>query len=386
MRFLARFLISIIIAILILIGVAYLSGNGHLIKAVSSTYLRGESGPTIDDADYFTHKTIHPGPFQAWDFSSSYNRYNLEDKELAILRDWESQAFLLLRQDSILYEWYEEGVDTFALTNSFSMAKSLASLAIGSAIQNGFIKGIDQKVADFLPEFKKGEKKEITIEHLLTMTSGIDFGESYGDPFGFMAKTYYGDDLYQLTVNKPVKHKPGTRWKYQGGNTLLLGFIIHKATGMSLAKYVEKYYWHTIGPAKKAWWAYNPEDGYEKSYCCFYSNARDFARIGKLMLDSGKWGKHPFIDKSYFTASVTPVGVEDNKGEKVDHYGYQWWLGEWEEINFFYARGIKGQYIVCIPEWDAIIVRLGHKRDPEEGVVIPRDLIEYLAISRNILE
>jgi CubicO group peptidase (beta-lactamase class C family) len=104
------------------------------------------------------------------------------------------------------------------------------------------------------------------------------------------------------------------------------------------------------------------------------------------MLDSGKWGKHPFIDKSYFTASVTPVGVEDNKGEKVDHYGYQWWLGEWEEINFFYARGIKGQYIVCIPEWDAIIVRLGHKRDPEEGVVIPRDLIEYLAISRNILE
>lgn len=384
-RFLLRFLLSLLIAIVLVALGLWLSGNGHVIKAVQSTYLVGETGPTIDDYPKFENRTVEAGTPQPWEFSSTYQSNSLKAELIKEIESWETAALLIFHQDSISYERYWNEYSKNSLTNTFSMAKSFTSLAIGKAIEEGHIKNINQKVGDFLPEFAEGEKAKVTVKHLLQMASGIDFGESYGDPFGYMAKTYYGKDLYNLTVNKPMKYEPGAVWKYQGGNTLLLSFVLEKATGQNLSDYFSQHFWKPIGATQDALWTVNKKGGRERSYCCFYSNARDFARIGQLMLDSGKWNGRQLIKQDYFKKSISPVNIKNEEGKQIDYYGLHWWMGEYQGAEFYYARGIQGQYIVAIPEWDAVVVRLGHKRDPEKGVKIPKDLFVYLEAAKTVV-
>ena len=291
---------------------------------------------------------------------------------------------VVIKDKQLLYEHYWDGYSAKSKTNSFSMAKSFTSLCIGAAIKEGKIKNVDQKVGDFLPEFNEGVKSKVTIRHLLNMTSGIDFGESYGDPFGFMAKTYYGTDLYNLTVSKTVKYEPGTVWKYQGGNTLLLSFILKNATKKSLSNYFEEKFWQPIGATEDALWTTDKKEGLERSFCCFYSNAADYARIGQVLLDSGKWNSKQLIDQDFYLHSISPVEVNNSKGEMIDYYGYQWWIGNYKNTSFYYARGILGQYIVAIPEWNAVLVRLGHQRDQKRKAEIPSDLFSYLELAKQV--
>ncbi|MEQ8624994.1 MAG: serine hydrolase [Vicingaceae bacterium] len=381
-RFLFRFVVAFAIAVGIICLGLWLSGNAHLIKAVRSTYLVGKTGPTINDYHKFENRIVATANTEYWPKSSNYNSQKLTEDQQQILDDWETSAFLIIKDSKLLYESYAKGFDSNSLTNSFSMAKSLTSLAIGAAIKEGKIEGVKQKVGDFLPEFREGKKAEITIRDLLTMSSGIDFGESYGDPFGYMAKTYYGTNLYDLTVNKSIIHPAGQVWKYQGGNTLLLSFILKEATGENLSDYFSTHFWKPMGANKDALWSISEAEGRERAYCCFYSNAQDFARIGQLVLDSGVWNNEQLISKEYFNASFHPVNIKDEKGKLIDYYAYQWWLGDLEGDAFYYARGIQGQYIVAIPSWNLVLVRLGHKRDPTRGVEVPSDLIDYLKIAK----
>lgn len=384
LKFLIRFSLSFILAVLLIALGLELSGNGYLIKAVRSTYLQGKTGPTIADFEKFENRRVSHKRTSPWPIAADYNQYHLSESEKSRLAHWESVAFLIIHKDSLLFEKYWEDYDDESFSNSFSVAKSLVSLSIGAAIKKGCINSIEQKVGDFIPEFNLGEKAEIRIVDLLSMSSGVDFGESYGDPFGYMAKTYYGQELYPLTVNKTVKHSPGEVWKYQGGNTLLLSFIISRACGQNLSDFFAANIWQEVEAEKDALWTITEEEGEEKAYCCYYSNARDFARIGQLILDSGKWKGKALIERDYFEQSVSPVNIKDESGKLIDYYGYQWWLGDTNQVKFHYARGIQGQYIVSIPEWDMVLVRLGHKRDPNVGAKIPSDLIEYLEIAANI--
>jgi CubicO group peptidase (beta-lactamase class C family) len=212
----------------------------------------------------------------------------------------------------------------------------------------------------------------------------VDFGESYGDPFGFMAKTYYGKALKELTLSKPFKHPTGTVWKYQGGNTLILSFVLKAACGESLSDYFSAHIWKKIGVSENAMWTIAENDELEKAYCCFYSNARDFARIGKIMLQEGSWASEQLLDTNYIKQAFDPVGLPDENGEKISHYALHWWLTNYEGAEVRYARGIQGQYIVFIPDWNIIMVRLGHKRDPNVGAKVPVDLYDYLAIAHRL--
>ena len=373
--------------LLILLGVAiislYLTGNEHLLKAVKSTYLVGKTGPTIDDYTKFINRTVVAKQAQKWAISNNYNFYQLSESEEALLKKWESNAFVVIENKEVIFEKYWDGYSDQSLTNSFSVAKSFTSLCIGAAIKEGKIKSTNQLVSDFLPEYNGSD---LRIKDLLQMSSGIDFGESYGDPFGFMAKAYYGTNVYDLTLAKKQVKPAGTEWKYQGGNTLLLSFILEKVTGQTLSEYFAQKFWQPVGAANDALWTIDQENGRERSYCCFYSNAKDYARIGQLMLDSGRWNNIELIDLEYFLASISPVNLPDELGNQVTHYGYQWWLGEHKDVSFHYARGILGQYIVSVPKWNLVFVRLGKKRDPARGAVVPSDLFDYLELVERIRE
>ena len=131
-----------------------------------------------------------------------------------------------------------------------------------------------------------------------------------------------------------------------------------------------------MGAQHPALWSTDHENGNEKAYCCFNSNTRDFARIGKLMLDSGKWNGAAIIDSAYYLNSIRPCGILDSKGASCDYYGYQWWIDP-VHPEIFYARGILGQYIIVIPSKKTIIVRLGKMTSPIRVHTIPKE-VRYL--------
>ncbi|MCO6501294.1 MAG: serine hydrolase [Vicingus serpentipes] len=371
---------KIVLTIIIVIGLASLlvviTGNTHLFKAVSSTYLKGKTGPTIDDYPLFENRKVAVGKYQPWLISRNYNKTK-DDILLKEIEKYHPAAFLIVKNDSICYEEYWDNYNENSLTNSFSIAKTFVGLLIGIAIDEGKINGVDDPVANYLPQYK--EHTELTIEHLLTMSSGINFDESYNSPFGHMAKAYYGTDIKKLNSNYTVMEKPGETWRYLGGNTIILSLILEKVTGMSLSEYMSEKVWKPIGAKNEALWSLDHKDGLEKAYCCFYSNARDFARIGKLYLNGGLWNGERIVTEKYVDASIcSAYHLKDKDKKPVDFYGYQMWSTYYKDIDIFYARGIQGQYIITIPEKNIVIVRLGYQRASNLENNHPADLYHYI--------
>jgi CubicO group peptidase (beta-lactamase class C family) len=152
-----------------------------------------------------------------------------------------------------------------------------------------------------------------------------------------------------------VSKSPGN-WEYQSGATQLLGMAIAKATGKSLAAYASEKLWQPMGAQHAAQWHLDSEDGTELAFCCFNSNARDFARFGKLMINHGKFDGQQILDSSFTHAATQPFAVP--------HYGHSFWIDDSFGTRVYYQRGVLGQYIIVIPEKDLVIVRLGHALKP----------------------
>jgi CubicO group peptidase (beta-lactamase class C family) len=280
-----------------------------------------------------------------------------------LLKRLNTIAVVAIKNDSLLYEQYWDGYSDSSLSGSFSMAKSITSLLIGVAIKEGKIKSVDDPVLAYLPEFgTKGEFGiKLKIKDLLTMSSGSNWDESYANPFSVTTESYYGFNLHRTATGVKIIKEPGTYFSYKSGDTELLGLVLEKATGKSLSEYASEKLWKPIGAEHAALWSLDKENGVEKAFCCFNTNARDFARIGQLMLHGGQWKGNAIIDSAYFTQSVTACGIKDEDGQSCNYYGYQWWLRP-AHPGVFYARGILGQYIIVIPSKKVVVVRLGHNR------------------------
>ncbi|WP_299756237.1 serine hydrolase [uncultured Pontibacter sp.] len=324
----------------------------------------------IDDHTIFEQREIDaPVTAQPWPLAQKYNRVQMPQEMEQLHQQLESVAFLVVKDDSILYEQYWDGYSDESLSNSFSMAKSIVSMLIGVAIKEGKIESVEQPVGDFLPDFKKGDKAKIKLKHLLWMSSGLNWDESYSNPLSMTTEAYYGSDLRKIIKRLDAVKEPGKQWTYKSGDTQVLAFVLQEATGQSLSKYAEEKLWKPMGAAQDAEWSLDQPDGMEKAYCCFFSNARDFARLGKLYLHNGIWNGDTLVPPAYVQASLTPNGLtKASDGEQVDFYGYQWWLmPKYKGQEIFYARGILGQYIIVIPEKNIVIVRLGKQRGERIG-------------------
>ena len=234
------------------------------------------------------------------------------------------------------------------------MAKSVVSAALGKAIQQGKITGLDQKVSDFYPEFASGKGVDLTVGDLSSMSSGLDWDENYYSPFSITTRAYFDENLDQVTLSMKGVEESGKSYKYLSGNTQLLAMCIQKATGQELSKYVSENFWQAMGAENDALWQTDKQDGVVKAYCCIASNARDFARFGKLYKQFGKWNGKQILDSTFVATSIAP------RFDDSPQYGYGWWLATFKGKQIFYMRGHLGQYVIVIPEDDLIIVRLGH--------------------------
>lgn len=365
--------------ILVVLNLAIVvTGRTYLYKGIWNTYFKGRTGPDIFEYEIFTNRKVEAGNSQPWPIAKNYNEKEIPPRYIQKFKALGTISYVIIKDDSLRYEEYWDGGSESSVTNSFSVAKSIIGALVGAAIQEGKIKSVDQKVGDFLPQFNEGDNVKLTVRHLLTMSSGINFDEDYVSPFAYPAQAYYGSDLEELTYSYRVTEEPGKRFKYLSGNTVLLGLIIQKATGKTVSDYASEKLWKPLGAKHDAWWSLDRIDGIEKAYCCFNSNARDFARIGQLYLDSGRWKGNQIIPEEYVLASVKPADILKPNGEKNEIYGYQWWTMKHSGYDVFYARGIMGQYIIVIPEEKMVIVRLGKKRESTQGVDHPADALTYI--------
>lgn len=362
MKLIKKILLGILAFIVLINLVVVFSGNSYLYKALIYRYVG------IDDYTIFHNRTIKAGTYVPIPEASLYNKTKLSSEFKKYLAETQTIAFLVLKNDSVYYEEYWDGYDANSLSNSFSAAKSIVSILVGIAIDEGNIRSVDQKVSDFIPEYKQGLNAELTIKHLLTMSASFNWDESYNGLFSKTTKAYYGRNLEKMLLNLKVTDTPGQEFNYQSSNQLVLAYIIERVTGTTLSEYASEKLWKPLGAENDALWCLDKKDGLEKAYCCFNSNARDFSRIGLLYLHHGVFNNQRIVSEEYVKKSVEPADLVDEFGNKVDYYGYSWWLSDVDTVNYFYARGILGQYIIVIPDKNIVVVRLGKIRKGHKGL------------------
>lgn len=355
---LAGFLVIFNLAVIV-------TGRTYIYKGIWHTYFKGRSGPSAIEYQIFENRKINavnPHPIPA---SKKYNSSILPKEIEEIFTKYSTHAFVIIKNDSLVHEQYWDGYSDTSHTNSFSISKTYVSALLGCALKDGFIKSIEEPVSSFIPEFKNTGHKVVTLKNLVSMTSGIGFDENYINPFAYPAAGYYGEDLFGASSKYEMDEKPGMTFRYMSGNSALLGMCITKAAGKPLSYYLSERLWKDLECEQPAWWSLDKKGGYEKGFCCLNSNARDISRLGILYLNKGNWKGKQLIDSDYIGASIMPYDCNEEDGCKNRTYGYSWWLTSYNNKEVFYARGILGQYLICIPEYKTVIVKLGREKRPK---------------------
>ncbi|MBI3815353.1 MAG: serine hydrolase [Nitrospinae bacterium] len=248
-------------------------------------------------------------------------------------------AFLVIKDDFVVFEEYYLGYDRSTPSLSFSMAKSFLSILVGCAIADGYLKSVDQPVTDFVPELKKNGFASVTVKHLLQMTSGIDYTEN-DFPFGLHVRFYYTDHLEDEILKLKLREPPGRRFVYKSSDAFLLTLALRRALGgKSITEYMQERLWNQLGMEYDGAWSIDhAPDGLEKTGCCLSATARDFAKFGRLYLNNGRWDGRRIVPESWVKES-TKLDVSDGSARE--------------------SAGHLGQFLYINPTAGVIIVRLG---------------------------
>ena len=285
----------------------------------------------------------------------------------AFMAGQRSAALIVLHDGKVRLERYGLGFDASGRWTSFSVAKSVTSTLVGAAIRDGFIKSMDDKITDYIPQMKGSAYDEVSVQQLLTMTSGVRWNEDYADPNSDVAR--FNNHKPEEGVNALVSYMrrlprdvpAGTRWHYSTGETNLIGLVLTEAIKKPLATYLSEKIWVPAGMEQQATWILS-KTGQEISGCCIQATARDYARFGLFIANGARVNGQSIVPEGWLAqATSSRVGI----GQPGRGYGYQWWtLAD----GSFMARGIFGQGIFIDPKRKLVIVTnanwAGGARDP----------------------
>ncbi|MGO9452906.1 MAG: serine hydrolase domain-containing protein [Candidatus Binataceae bacterium] len=297
-----------------------------------------------------------------------------------------THAFIVIKDDKLLYEKYFNGYQRDSICVSRSMAKSFTSALVGLAIQDGFIKSVDEPITNYLPELKGPGFDAITIKNLLTMGSGTRF-RPHDWPWDEQPLAYFYPDLTHLMLTGlTIVQPPGTTFLYSDYNTEIVGLILRRATHRSLSDYLQEKIWKPLGMEYPATWSIDSDrDGLELAFVLMNARAIDFAKFGRLYLNDGNWNGAQIIPKQWVTESTTR-DPDDNRPWETDpdfhkyggYYKYFWWGSTLPNGDYtFEARGLFGQYIFVAPAKKVIIVRTASKWEIDPGDW--HQILEYIA-------
>jgi CubicO group peptidase (beta-lactamase class C family) len=272
----------------------------------------------------------------------------------AYMNDQRTAGLLIIQNGKIRLEKYGLDFSAGGRWTSFSVAKSITSTLVGAAVKDGYIKSLDDKVSDYIPDLRGSVYDDVTIKQLLTMTSGVKWNEDYADPKSDVAlfDAHKAEPGVDATVSYMRKLKreapPGAKWVYKTGETNLIGVLVSSATKKNLSDYLSEKVWRPFGMEQDATWILG-STGHEISGCCLQASTRDFARFGLFILGGGIAGGKPVLPDGWIAAATTKQADTD---QAEYGYGYQWWT---MNDGCFTARGIFGQGIFIDPKRKLII-------------------------------
>ena len=345
----------------------------------------------------------------------------------------DATAYLIIKNDTLVFEKYYHGYDRSKISTFFSVTKSVTSLLIGIAVDEGYIKSVHDLVIDYIPELKKGDQRfhKLTIEHLLNMQAGLHFTESYSNPFKHMARLLYGRNSLGYLKRLKFEQDPGEKYVYNSATTAILGIVLERAIKRPYAEYLEEKVWKPLGMENNASISLDDKKHrVAKSYQGLNATAIDLAKIGRLYMNGGNWNGKQIVSKGWIDKSITPNIEEGHIGIKYRGHQYHWysdgrtlrdstgtlrfndslsalrfaeesavnyykvWKFEkedksgwyWTVVNYppqFYAFGIYGQVLWVDPEKKLIMVRLGKYAYHDYNVV---NLTQLLTQKYPILE
>jgi len=276
-------------------------------------------------------------------------------------------VFLVIRNDSVLYERYGNGYADSTLTTIFSGAKSIISIMIGKALEKGNIKNLNDKILNYIPELKVNSAyHNITIKNLLEMKSGLDFQDALGGItkafFSDEAKYFYTHDMKAELLKVKLANKPGTVWKYKSIDPILLGWVLERATGQSVTQFFEENIWKQIGTEYNASFGLDHKIGLANTASRFQVTATDLAKIGRLFLNKGKFNNKQIISENWVNQSVN-IGTEkpaSAKGWQKSAHHFLWWIPQEGEQGDYAAEGMLGQRLYIDTKTNTIIVQFAN--------------------------
>lgn len=263
-------------------------------------------------------------------------------------------GIVILQDGKIRFEKYGLGFGPGGRWTSFSVAKSFTSTLVGAAIQDGYIKSLEDKVSLYIPGLRGSAYDDVTIRQLLTMSSGVRWNEDYEDPNADVARfnnaePENGLDATVSYMRKlPRAHPPGQVWHYNTGETNLIGVLVSSATKKPLAQYLHEKVWQPAGMEAKATWLLS-KTGHEIAGCCLQAATRDYARFGLLVLANGKAGGQQIVPADWFAQATVK---QKDIGQPGRGYGFQWWTYDDGAVA---AQGIFGQGIFIDPKRRLVI-------------------------------
>ena len=272
----------------------------------------------------------------------------------AYMKAQRTAGLVILQDGKVRMEKYGLDFTAQGKWTSFSVAKSFTSTMVGTAIKDGYIKSIDDKVSAYIPDLKGSAYDDVTIKQLLTMTSGVKWNEDYTDPKSDVAlfnlhKAEKGMDVTVSYMRKLPREAPaGTKWVYKTGETNLIGVLVSSATKKTLSSYLSEKVWAPFGMEQDATWLLG-STGHEISGCCIQASTRDYARFGAFIMGGAKIKGVGLLPDDWLapaTSKQADIGMA-GKG-----YGYQWWT---YDDGSFAAQGIFGQGIFIDPKRNLVI-------------------------------
>jgi CubicO group peptidase (beta-lactamase class C family) len=291
-----------------------------------------------------------------------YNHLPLND----FVKMFNTEAFLIIRNDTVLYERYPDSHTNDRLVTTFSISKAIIATLVGRSIKQGHLRGLDQTVGEVLPKWRSHSIGKMTVQQLLQHTSGIQFSTKLINLGCDQIQFYYGRNLRRRMNRRKLAHPPGEHFQYSSANTQLLGLMLEAVspkkpdgTPQTLSDYLEAQLWHPLGMEASGYWSLDRRDGQamERAFCCLQARAIDLAKLGRLWLNDGNWQgcqllppqwidfiinlEHP--DTGLYHCGFTTVGIGCNRA--------------------YYASGLMGQVIYVVPEKNLLILRFGeHKK------------------------
>lgn len=322
-------------------------------------------------------------------------KYNFHGKEYS-LDDYLQRnfvtGFIVLHDDQIIFEKYLHGANRDSRFVSQSVGKSIASILVGAAVNEGTIRSIDDPVDKYLPYLTSSGYHGVSIRDILEMSTGVDYSENYHDPHSgaalIGAALLTGHPTFHdfAASMKSTSTKAGTKFEYQSVNTQVLGLLLEKVTGMRLNQYAQEKLWKKIGAQSDAFFYESKAQPDTCAFACFNATARDYARVGLMMMRGGILGKNRVVPETWVHDSTTPSadflkpGALDDMAGPLG-YGYQWWISPGND-GAYSAEGIYGQSIYVNPKMHVVIVQTSAWPEPLGG---GPELYEENALVKNAI-